>query len=121
MPRAFELYLNDIRRALEAIQRFTKDHDEKRFTNDEMRLHSVLYNLMVIGEAVKNLPDEMQEQIPSVPWRDIERFRDKLVHHYFSIRPEIVWQIVQEDLPLLSAAATKLLDDDIPADSSLSE
>lgn len=109
MPRASELYLNDIQTAIQNIERFTAGMDEAAFATDEMRLHSTLYNLMVIGEAVKNLPDDMQAKVPVVPWRDIERFRDKLVHHYFSIKPAIVWQIFQEDLPLLKTAVGKLL------------
>lgn len=109
MPRDYELYLNDIQTAIQNIERFTALLDEAAFTTDEIRLHSTLYNLMVIGEAVKNLPDDMQAKVPAVPWRDIERFRDKLVHHYFSIKPTIVWQIVQEDLPILKAAVEELL------------
>ena len=100
MPRASDLYLNDILAAIENIGGFTDGIDESAFINDKLRLHSSLYNLMVIGEAVKSLPDELQAQVPDVSWRDIERFRDKLVHHYFSIRPTIVWQIIQEDLPV---------------------
>jgi uncharacterized protein with HEPN domain len=91
MPRDSKLYLSDIVTAIENISRFTNGLDETAFIHDEMRLHSTLYNLMIIGEAVKNLPEGMQAKIADVPWRDIERFRDKLVHHYFSIRPTIVW------------------------------
>lgn len=112
MPRATNLYLRDIRTAIRSIDRFTSGLDEAAFAGDEMRLHGTLYNLMIIGEAVKNLPDELQSKIPLVPWRDIERFRDKLVHHYFSIKPTIVWQIIQEDLPALRTAVETLLQAD---------
>ncbi len=109
MPRGSELYLNDIHIAVQTIERFTSGLDESAFTTDEIRLHGTLYNLMVIGEAVKNLPDEVQAKAPAVPWRDIQRFRDKLVHHYFSIKPSVVWQIIQEDLPVLKTAIEQLL------------
>ena len=109
MPRVTELYLLDIQKAIGNIVRFTEGLDEATFAADEIRLHSTLYNLMIVGEAVKNLPDELQAKVPAVPWRDIERFRDKLVHHYFSIKPSIVWQIIQEDLPVLKPAIEKLL------------
>jgi uncharacterized protein with HEPN domain len=112
MPRGSEQYLKDILSAIQAVGRFTDGLDEAGFLADELRQHGTLYDLMVVGEAVKRLPDELQAQVPSVPWREIERFRDKLVHHYFSIRPEIVWQIVQEDLPVLRAAVETLLNAD---------
>ena len=118
MPRGSELYLKDIRIAIENIERFTAGSDEASFTTDEMLLHSTLYNLMVTGEAIKNLPDEVQAKVPVVPWRDIERFRDKLVHHYFSIKPSIVWQIVHEDLPVLKAAIETLLQETMKQDDS---
>lgn len=111
MPRPSELYLNDIRTAIQNIETFTADIDEATFIKDEMRLHSTLYNLMVIGEAVKKLPDDIQARVSAVPWRDIERFRDKLVHHYFTIQPSIVWQILQEDLPPLKTAVDTLLNE----------
>jgi uncharacterized protein with HEPN domain len=109
MPRGSELYLNDIHIAVQTIERFTSGLDESAFTTDEIRLHGTLYNLIVIGEAVKNLPDEVQAKVPAVPWRDIQRFRDKLVHHYFSIKPSVVWQVIQEDLPVLKTAIEQLL------------
>jgi uncharacterized protein with HEPN domain len=109
MPRGSELYLNDIHTAIQTIERFTSGLDESAFTTDEIRLHGTLYNLIVIGEAVKNLPDEVQAKVPAVPWRDIQRFRDKLVHHYFSIKPSVVWQVIQEDLPVLKTAIEQLL------------
>lgn len=85
MPRAIDLYMYDIVQAIRSISKYTDGLDKKAFLADEMRQHSTLYNLVVIGEAVKNLPDEIQAKVADVPWRDIERFRDKLVHHYFSI------------------------------------
>ncbi|MCQ3930199.1 MAG: hypothetical protein DPW16_07040 [Chloroflexi bacterium] len=109
MSRDYKLYLRDILAAIQNIERFTAGVDEETFSADELRLHSVLYNLMVIGEAVKSLPDEMRARVPEVPWRDIKRFRDKLVHHYFSIKTSIVWQIIQEDLATLKTAAETLL------------
>jgi uncharacterized protein with HEPN domain len=111
MPRGSELYLNDIQEAIQNIDRFIAGLNETEFVTDKLRLHSTLYNLVVIGEAVKNLPDEMQARVPAVPWRDIERFRDKLVYHYFSIKLAVVWQIVQEDLPILKTAVKALLQD----------
>lgn len=56
-----------------------KDIDVEQFKADDMRVDGVLHNLMTVGEAVKNIPDDMREQAPNVRWRDIGRFRDRVV------------------------------------------
>lgn len=59
-------------------------------------------NLEVIGEATKNISDEFRDQHPDIPWRDTAGTRDRLTHHHFGINQEIVWHIVEHDLPGLS-------------------
>lgn len=80
MSRTTRLYLNDILKAADKIARFVESLDAETFKTDELRSDGVLYNLMIIGEAVKSLPDEMKSE--GVRWRDIARFRDRVVHHY---------------------------------------
>lgn len=111
MSRVYKLYLQDILKAVQNIRQFTDGIDAGSFESDTMRVHSVLYNLMVIGEAVKNIPPDLRSRVPDVEWRDIQRFRDKLVHHYFSIDTSIVWEIVQDDLTVLYQQIEKLLGD----------
>jgi uncharacterized protein with HEPN domain len=101
MSRNLNLYLNDILQGIEKVERFIADTDFEEFKSDDMRIDSVLYNLMVIGEAVKNIPEELQKQFPEIRWRDIARFRDRVVHHYFSIDLTVIWDIVQIHLPAL--------------------
>ena len=60
---------------------------------------AVVRNLEVIGEATKSLSDDIRSQHPEVPWRDMMGTRDRLTHHYFGINQEIVWQIIEHDLP----------------------
>lgn len=69
----------------------------------------VLFNLMTIGEAVKNIPDELRELHPDVRWRDIGRFRDRVVHHYFGLDLDIVWEVVDIHLPILKKVVEELL------------
>lgn len=110
MLRDYSLYLQDILTAIETIERFIAGLDVNRFAQDELRLHGVLYNMMTIGEAVKNLPADVQSQAPFIRWNDIARFRDKLVHHYFTIKPHLIWQFIHEDFPSLKTATQALLD-----------
>lgn len=111
MPRSHEHYLKDILQAIERIQKYIAGIELEQFKSDEMRIDSVLHNLMIIGEAVKNIPDVMREQAPNIRWRDIGRFRDRVVHHYFSLEIGIVWEIITVHLPPLKIHVEKLLED----------
>ena len=111
MSRNFELYLNDILTAIANVEKYTAGITFDQFSSESMRQDSVLYNLMIIGEAVKNVPEELRKKSPDVEWRNIGRFRDKLVHHYFGIKPRIVWEIVMNDLPPLRTHVEKLLEE----------
>jgi uncharacterized protein with HEPN domain len=109
MSRNYELYLRDILKAAERIAQYTANIDPEHFRSDDMRVDGVLFNLMTIGEAVKNIPDELQSQYPDIRWRDIGRFRDRIVHHYFGLDIDIVWEIVTVHLPLLKEFVEQLL------------
>ncbi|MEP6988760.1 MAG: HepT-like ribonuclease domain-containing protein, partial [Chloroflexota bacterium] len=89
---------------------YLDDITEDGFKADQLRIDGVLFNLMIIGEAVKNLPDDMKAKTPEIQWRNIGRFRDRVVHHYFSTNIDIVWEIVQDYLPALRKHVETLLD-----------
>ena len=108
MSRVSDLYLRDILRAIGRIERLLANTDRDSFTPDNVLIDGVLFNLMAIGEAAKNIPDEVRSQMPEIRWRDIGRFRDRVVHHYFALNLDIVWEIVTLHLPLLKAAVEKL-------------
>lgn len=110
MSRSDELYLRDILESGARIQNYTKDLDVERFKEDELRVDGVLFNLMTIGEAIKNIPKDVQATYPEVRWRDISRFRDRIVHHYFRLDLDIVWEIVDVHLPILIEQVEKLLE-----------
>lgn len=107
--RTYELYLNDILKATERIQQYVAEITSDAFKADDMRVDSVLFNLMTIGEAVKNIPDDVRAGFPEVRWRDIARFRDRIVHHYFGIDLDIVWEIVDIHLPVLKQHVEQLI------------
>jgi uncharacterized protein with HEPN domain len=60
-----------------------------------------LRNLEVLGEATKNIPTELREQNPDLPWKEMAATRDRLIHHYFGVNLDIVWDIIQMELPEL--------------------
>jgi uncharacterized protein with HEPN domain len=109
MPRSVELYLNDILTAIQRIEGYVEGLDEDDLASDQMRLDGILYNLTTIGEAVKNIPENIRNRTPEVRWREAIRFRDRVAHHYFSIDPSIIWEIVSIDMPALRPHVEKLL------------
>jgi uncharacterized protein with HEPN domain len=109
MSRSYRLYLQDIVTAIDHIDQAVVGLDENTFTQDQTRFDSVLFNFITIGEAVKHVPDAIQARFPDLSWREMARFRDVLVHHYFLIERAIVWEIVMHDLPPLRAEIVELL------------
>jgi uncharacterized protein with HEPN domain len=79
------------------------------YLRDHKTQDAVVRNLEILGEATKSLSDELRDQYPSIPWRDMSGTRDRLIHHYFGINQEIVWQIVQQDLPELKHQVTQVV------------
>mgnify|MGYP001214704715 FL=1 len=76
-----------------------------------MRQDATLRKLEIIGQAVKNLSEDTRSRRPEIPWRQIAGMRDKVIHDYFGVNLEIVWAVVQKDLPALRLAVEALLTD----------
>lgn len=110
MSRDEKLYLRDIRDAIQKIRSFTDNVDKERFTTDELIGDGTLFNLIVIGEAAKNIPDRIRELDPDIEWQTIGRFRDLTVHHYWGLQMDKVWDIVQTDIPELEVQVLTLLE-----------
>jgi hypothetical protein len=104
-------YLYDIEDAVDRAISYTTGLSWEEYIKDYKTQDAVVWNLEVIGEASKNLPDEFRRQYPSIPWRDMMGTRDRLTHHYFGINQEIVWQIIQQDLPGLKKQIAQLIGD----------
>ncbi|ACX72263.1 protein of unknown function DUF86 [Methanocaldococcus vulcanius M7] len=92
-------FLYDILENMKDIIDFTKDMDYDEFLKDKKTQKAVIRSLEVIGEAVKNLPEDFINKYPQVPWKGMARLRDKLIHHYFGINYEIIWDIVINKVP----------------------
>ena len=93
-----ELLLEDMLHALRKIRSFTEGMDYSAFFQDEKTIDAVVRNLEILGEAARQMPDEFVAGHPDVPWRRISGLRNRIVHDYFGLDLDIVWQIVQNDL-----------------------
>lgn len=108
MSRNLALYLDDIFTSIGKIERYTANMTRETFVADERTFDAVAHNLQVIGEAVKNIPDEMRDRYPQIEWRKIAGLRDILAHAYFAIDDEIIWDIVQTKLTPLRDCITTM-------------
>ena len=97
-----------MRDALDAIAVYTRPGRDAFFASAMMR-DAVVRNLEIVGEAVKRLPSEITATEPEIPWRRITGMRDVLVHDYFGVDFEAVWNAVENEAPRLRAAIERLL------------
>ena len=110
--RPEQLYLTDIVEAADAIVEFVAGLDEAAFYQDANTQSAVLQKLIVIGEAAARLPQKFRDQYSSIEWRDIVAFRNILVHSYFSVKIDIVWETIQHDVPALRRQIVRILEQD---------
>ena len=104
------MFLADILDSIDAIREFTEGMDFDTFVEDRRTRAAVVRYLEVIGEAVKNLPADIREAHPDVSWHAMAAMRDRLIHAYFGASDRIVWDTVQEDLPVLEARVRGILE-----------
>ncbi|MDD4255030.1 MAG: DUF86 domain-containing protein [Methanofollis sp.] len=102
----------DILVEFERIQRYTPEMSYAEFDENDLVQDAVIRNLMVIGEAVKLIPEPLKERRADISWRIIAGLRDILIHAYFEVHTEIVWDIVRNKLPELQRAVREMLDSD---------
>ena len=109
MPRRDpDLLVSDILAAILRIQRHVGEMDRESFLQDEKTIDAVVRNLEVIGEASGQLPDDFTGRYPKVPWRQISGLLNRIVHEYFGVDLEIIWQVLHDDLPALRDQMEKL-------------
>lgn len=101
MPRDYKVYLEDILESINNIQEYTSGLSFPDLKKDKKTLHAIVRNLEVVGEAMKKIPEEVRCQYPEVEWKKIAGLRDILIHEYFGIDLEIIWDIVRNKLPTL--------------------
>jgi uncharacterized protein with HEPN domain len=111
MKRNIKLYIKDIIEYMERAEEYVKTLDFNQFTEDKKTYDAVIRCIEVIGEAAKNVPNEIRNRYPAIPWRDMAGMRDKIIHSYFTVDLEAVWLVVTEEIPRLKPLLLKILDD----------
>ena len=104
-----EVYLRHILDAIRSIESYVSA-GRSAFFDDPMRQDAVVRQLEVVGEAVKQVSERIRTQKPDIPWRDIAGMRDVLIHGYFSVDLDQVWEVTQGDLQQLREAINEILE-----------
>lgn len=110
MPRDHRLYLDDILESIDTISQYVGTMNFNAFAEDRKTVDAVVRNLEIIGEAARNLPDEMKKLAPDTEWKKIVALRNILAHEYFNITREIIWDIIQNKLPSLKKDCSRLME-----------
>ena len=109
MKRDVKVFLEDILESIEKIEEYTANIDEEDFYENTIIQDAVLRRLEIIGEAVKNIPDDFREKYPDIPWRQIAGMRDVLIHAYFGVSLRRVWKVIEEDIQDLKFRILRIL------------
>jgi len=102
------IYLLHIRDSIARIAEYTREGRDDFFARPMVQ-DAVVRNVEIIGEAVKNLSDPLKSSHPRVPWKRIAGMRDKMIHEYFGVNLQLVWEVVEKDMPNLRSAVESIL------------
>ncbi|MCK4642905.1 DUF86 domain-containing protein [bacterium] len=104
-------FIRHIFESLELIEEFTKNFTREEFKKDEKTQAAVIEKIQIMGEAAKSVSEDLKDHYSDIPWKEMARTRDKLVHGYFSVDLDLTWDIVIKDLPGLKTNILKIIKD----------
>lgn len=109
--RSLELLVEDIWEAIEKIDRYTKGMTQENFQDDEKTADAVVRNFEIIGEAAGRLPEDFVDRYSEIEWAKIVGLRNRIVHEYFGVDLQIIWQILKNDLPAFRESLERIRSD----------
>lgn len=112
--RDIALLLDDMIQSAHKIKRYIKDHDFESFMSDDKTMDAVVRNFEIIGEAANRITPEFRDENQDIEWTRIRGFRNRIVHDYFGIDYEIVWEITQTYLDELIEWLNTSIDNNKP-------
>lgn len=104
-------FVQDILDSINDVENFIDGMEFEDFINDKKTIYSVVRAIEIIGEAAKNVPEQIRTKYPDVPWKHMAGMRDKLIHEYFGVDLEILWKTAKDDLPRLKTPVSKVFED----------
>ena len=111
MKRDYQLFIKDALEAMEAIENFVEGMTFDELTQDDKTSSAVIRKFEIIGEATKHFPEQLKEKYPEVPWKNMAGMRDRLIHAYFGIDYQLVWDTIKNEIPKIKEIFTNILKD----------
>lgn len=108
--REYILYLEDMLQSMERIEEYLGELDFQEFQLNHLVVDAIVRNFEIIGEAAKNVPQNVQENYTELPWRKMYALRNLIAHEYFGIDYEMIWEIAKNNLPQNKADLIKVLE-----------
>ena len=108
-PRHWPERIEDILAAVDEIQAFTAGMTFEDFRNDPKTIKAVTANFAIVGEAARHIPDKVAAANPAVPWQVMRAMRNVVVHVYFAVDPQVLWDTIHSDLPQVVPQLKQLL------------
>ena len=105
------VFLDHILECIDLIDDYSKEVTESEFKGSSSLQDMIIRRIEIIGEAVKNLPDDLKKGHTEIPWRDIAGLRDVVVHQYFGLDLELIWDVVKKDIPQLKPKILSVRDE----------
>ena len=105
------LYVKDILINMQNAERFIEVMSYEEFSKDTKTSYAVVRCIEIIGEAAKNVPNNIRHEYPEIPWKEMAGMRDKVIHFYFGVDPHKVWLVIRERIPQIKPLLEKVLDD----------
>lgn len=99
MKRNYQLFLEDILSAMDAIEQFVEGMSLEDLYRDDKTASAVIRKFEIIGEAARHIPPHLRQAYPDIPWKEMAGMRDRLIHGYFGIDYELVWQAIRVHIP----------------------
>ena len=101
-------FIEHILDSIKAIEKFSKNINKEKLMLNRLKQSAIVREIEIIGEAVKNISESLKNKHPEIQWKEIAGTRDKMVHHYFGVDLNIVWDIVKINLPDLKSKILKI-------------
>ena len=107
--RSDKLYLDDLFTAMNRIAEYIDGYNFNQFKKDHKTVDAVVRNFEIIGEASKNVSETLKTKHPEIPWQEMYYLRNRVMHEYFGIDYEIIWDVAKNYLPENTQQIDKIL------------